>query len=886
MANPAWFDYDYYMAQKLASLQESDSSWTTTSLVNAFNNAGFVGEEGAYQHFLQFGASEDVSPNSLFNATEYYAAKAANYYGVSPSAVTELQRANMKTAIENAGMNAWTHYQQYGTVEGINSSNSFDTNAYLEAKATALGGDWTAATVAAAIRDAGMSALEHFKMFGGQGEGEITSTQVTTGFAVPSDEQVPASSSDTPSGTTYTLTQGVDNIIGDATDNAINAYLDGGVATLSSLDTVNGGDGTDTLTAFGMDLDNVVETNITNVEKFVFQSTSAGTLDLSKLTGITHLSDLNSTAASTYSNLTPSINVTVAGTAAAHVFNYGSAALSGSADSATFNVNNVTSVLTIGGLSASNKLETLTINATGSASTMELNDAGADDVDNVTTLKVTGTADLDITAESLSVDTTTVDTSGTTGATKIKADAAATNFTFTGGAGNDQIDVGATLASTQTLTGGDGTDTLVVDSAITTGETANVTGFEVLGIDANGGAFTQDMDFFNVNQATILVNGGTVTLNDVQDGLVVNANVTMGGGQDIAINLKTNTAADDVTVNVGATAGGVTLIGLNFDTNYETVTINSQGTAANTITDFGTALNNVLFTGGTAMTVTGTASLTGVLDASAMTAGLTATSSTTALTVTGSDTAADTLTSGVIGGGVTQTFNGGGGNDSIISGNLAATAIMYANGGAGEDTINFNASNTGAALHYIDGGAGFDTITLGQHAGTLDDVISTVTATADADKITGFVTTTDDFDYNGTVKNDSATTITAVSNATLAGGLAADADATVYIVSTALTGAAATDMTALVAETTASGVASKYATFEASLATALGTITGLDTTLGSDEYVLLNVDDGTNSVILRINNFDTSVANTLTAAEIELVGIMVAADDLATGDFI
>ena len=79
---------------------------------------------------------------------------------------------------------------------------------------------------------------------------------------------------------------------------------------------------------------------------------------------------------------------------------------------------------------------------------------------------------------------------------------------------------------------------------------------------------------------------------------------------------------------------------------------------------------------------------------------------------------------------------------------------------------------------------------------------------------------------------------------------------------------------------------STYATFETSLATLLGTISGLDAALGTTETVLLNVDDGTNSVVLKVTNTDTSTANTLTAEELDLVAIMVGADDLVIGDFI
>ena len=185
------------------------------------------------------------------------------------------------------------------------------------------------------------------------------------------------------------------------------------------------------------------------------------------------------------------------------------------------------------------------------------------------------------------------------------------------------------------------------------------------------------------------------------------------------------------------------------------------------------------FTGGTALTITSTNNITGVVDLSAATGNnIVTVTDTTAQTVT-FGSGADTLTaSGVVANGETQVVNGGAGNDTLTAGNLAVGGTLNINGEAGSDTISYGGANTGASTHNVNGGAGIDFITLGSHSGTIDDVISTAELTADADEVTGFVTTTDDFDYNGTVLNDAATTITAVRNATLAGGLTADADAT------------------------------------------------------------------------------------------------------------
>ena len=223
------------MANKLAQLKASDpeGNWTVSKLVDAFAQNGFMGEDGAYAHFVQFGAVEDVAPNADFNASEYYAAKTARFYGVEPKDVTELQIANVKAIIAENGMNAWTHYVQYSSNEGVNSSNAFDADAYLAAKATAMGDGWTAEKVAEAIKGNGMTVLEHYLTYGGKGEG------VT--FPVPDDQKVPASNP----GETFTLTAGIDTFIGGDGDDIFNATESGG-ATLTALDKL-GGAGEDTL---------------------------------------------------------------------------------------------------------------------------------------------------------------------------------------------------------------------------------------------------------------------------------------------------------------------------------------------------------------------------------------------------------------------------------------------------------------------------------------------------------------------------------------------------------------------------------------------------------------------------------------------------------------
>lgn len=244
MATPAFFDYETYMTNKLAQVQNADpaAGWTMTKLMDSFAQNGFVGADGAYAHFVQFGSAEEVAPNADFNANEYYAAKAAQFYGVEPKAVTEFQIANVKQIITSNGMNAWTHYQQFGSAEGVNPSNAFDADAYLAAKAVAMGDGWTAEKVAEAIKGNGMTVLEHYLQYAGTGENEVAKGAT---YPVPDDQKVPSSVTST----TYDLTVGQDSLSGAIGNDTFNAFIFDNQNTLQSGDRIDGGAGHDVLNA-------------------------------------------------------------------------------------------------------------------------------------------------------------------------------------------------------------------------------------------------------------------------------------------------------------------------------------------------------------------------------------------------------------------------------------------------------------------------------------------------------------------------------------------------------------------------------------------------------------------------------------------------------------
>ena len=230
-------------------MQESDPAYTMTQLEAALADAGLT----PYEHFVTYGADEEVSPNADFNAEAYYIAKAAQFNGVKPSEVTESQVQEMVKALDDAGLNAWEHYQLYGTAEGVNPSNSFDTSAYMDAKLAQMqktDPDYTMAQLEAAFAEAGLSALEHYYLYG-QDEG-ITAT------AVSGDEVIPAEPKPDPDpvvpGETFDLTTGHDDITGTDGNDVFYAHQQADLIsdsrnTLQSGDKIDGGDGDDVLYA-------------------------------------------------------------------------------------------------------------------------------------------------------------------------------------------------------------------------------------------------------------------------------------------------------------------------------------------------------------------------------------------------------------------------------------------------------------------------------------------------------------------------------------------------------------------------------------------------------------------------------------------------------------
>ena len=182
MANPTWFDETFYLNGKLAQLQAVDpegklndgKAWSSVAGVKAaLEAAGYKGDEGLYQHFVDHGMDENISPNEAFDAMFYLRSKADALNAVKYEG-KEWTAASVMNAFKAAGIeSAWEHYQLYGSNEGIATSIDFDSEAYFIAKVKQLNDtgydtrtNWTVDEVKAAFAEQGLTALEHYQLYG------------------------------------------------------------------------------------------------------------------------------------------------------------------------------------------------------------------------------------------------------------------------------------------------------------------------------------------------------------------------------------------------------------------------------------------------------------------------------------------------------------------------------------------------------------------------------------------------------------------------------------------------------------------------------------------------------------------------------------------------
>lgn len=742
-----WFDPTVYMQNKLAQMQATDPAYTMSDLVAAFADAGFVGEEGYFQHFLQFGAAEEVAPNAYFNANEYYAAKAAQFYGEAFTG-SELQIAQVKTLINKEGMNAWTHYQQFGSAEGVNPSNAFDASDYCAAKAEAMnaagqkdpdGNDWTAESIAKAIDDAGMSVLEHYLTYAGTGEGEVAAGST---FPVSDDDQVVV-----PSGETIVIDE-LDSTIaytGSAGDDKF--YLKNADTDLHPYNTLDGGEGNDTFILDGKGLGGAT---IRNIENLVVNNGNGDDYDMSlfatsftlnggraQLTNVTSQKLLTDNA----TNLTvemaagqasvdlTSLNRDRAQTVELHGDSLSSVKLAVDEGDLEVNFSN-----------SDAKVTDLAITATVSEAENDVAKVNAEDLDELANVTVAGDGAVELTVadgDKLKA----VNAAENTGGVTVDL-SGADNAAFTGGAGADTLTVEgskvahtlgagddtvvvsdaafADLAKGFSVDGGEGTDTLQMSATLAKDfKTADVaTNFEILKLDGGTGIVNMD-NFGDIDHVAVAGMGGTLTLNNMDNGGLLE--YVAAPGNAVTVNVKgADTGKTDVLNVTIADDASVVANTLNV-ADVETINITADNTD---LDEDGLVQHSMTLTAGaaTAVNISGDAELTLALmnsdkitkiDASGNTGGLTVdltniTNEANAfVTLTGSS-ADDTITMGI-----GNVITGGEGKDAFT----AAAA-----GAAPKAAESFST--------IMDFGVG-DTLTIGSEANDVKKVVVTEEMTFD-----------------------------------------------------------------------------------------------------------------------------------------------------------
>ena len=537
----------------------------------------------------------------------------------------------------------------------------------------------------------------------------------------------------------FTLTTGSDVFTGTSaadTFNAANAAGTAAAQTFNNGDVLNGGAGTDTLNVSVGAASTYSMSGVSNIETVVGSFSAAGTLSLLGSSGITSISSNASTAAAIYSNIaSTSVALASTNTDQNATFTFATAAVSGTADTATLTLSNQTAgTITVAGI------ETLNVVSTGGANALTTLTAA-----NATTINISGDTTLNLgtnnTVATTIASTNTAGvtlTSNNTAAVTISGGAGNDAITMTegaalsnnvnGGAGNDTITFTANLDTGDTVAGGDGTDTLVALSADLAAVTyTNVSGFENITVsDALAGVLTTATVQAGINRVNFAAAVASQTVTFEAGAKTISLNLLSAGTAETLTVGDTGTATtDSLTLLNGTTASDVfagnDILAIS---GFETVTVNtSTTTAAGAAVALGaigltpdTGGSQVLNFVGNNSVVTGIITATGATTATVDASGLTGSrtfSNTGAPTVGVTSIIGSANSDILVGSATSTTISGGAGNDTITGGagndNIA--------GGDGNDAITAAAGND-----VINGGAGNDTLTLGDNL-TQNDVI-------------------------------------------------------------------------------------------------------------------------------------------------------------------
>ena len=594
---------------------------------------------------------------------------------------------------------------------------------------------------------------------------------------------------------TAALTIGQDTVTGTSANDTISGARIDGIVTWNPADVINGGAGTDSLTAVVAAGITPNAGAVTAVENITVTSLAAGTVTFSTvadgnlISGVENVTNLASAGNMVFARVVDLASISVNNTSTfTTAVTYEDSVLSGAADTVTLNLNTVGGAVTIGSVADTDgDYETIVINATGSASDLVAGGGlGAD----ATTVTVNAAVALDLgsTASFAAVTNfnAAASTAGVTAVFANKAAAGTTAVSITGGSGNDNLDIsaltaanhgaltvnagagndtvvlGGQAASDFTISGGTGTDTLSISIVPASATHAGISGFETLTVtNALAAAATVDLSQLTANNGFNRVNANITTADNDGDGLetLTISNVAAGAftlgmaALDVDdINVTVTRAVDGTTDAITVASSAASAAGTLSIADEETATFNSADGAIDYTAVTGTDMTSLVLTGDNTIDLgTITAAALATVDATGMAATANGNfvanmgSSAVAMTVTSNAATSHTgilnITTGtgndtVTGTNNNDTINGGAGNDTINGGGGVDTI----DGGTGADVI-----NGGAGADEITGGAGADTLTGAAAADDFNfaDGASGITV-ATADTITDFSTTQDD----------------------------------------------------------------------------------------------------------------------------------------------
>ncbi|MHB0776568.1 DUF4214 domain-containing protein [Halomonas sp. WWR20] len=416
---------------------------------------------------------------------------------------------------------------------------------------------------------------------------DATDTQADLEAALAQVENLPTQSGG--DGQTFTLTAGADQLTGTAGDDT---FLATGLS-LSSLDTIDGGAGVDTLRIEANAVGNTGYPELTSIEAVEIVGASAGSLNNVNVNELSaDLETLNFTrvdegAPLTVSGLTEAQTVNVTqrdtdgnGTLATSTVTTNVA--NGSTVKLGVNASNVALTTAVAASNSADAVDTLNLTTTGESTVAVTNAA------DLRTVTVNASDELDLTLANLgdtgSVEedgAVTVDASASTGDIDLDLAGSDQVSSVTLGAGDDTLSAADVDLSDGdvTLAGGEGRDTLTLASTqdvtnLYNANSATVSGFEVLDISGlsgtlNNGTLTnagfEALEISDADGGTVegLTEETSVTLqdSDFKAGVTADPSATppvvgvAESGRD-TITLDVNGAADDDDASFGFTVMG------------------------------------------------------------------------------------------------------------------------------------------------------------------------------------------------------------------------------------------------------------------------------------------------------------------------------------------